>query len=414
MEFLSPILGRDTESLEWGSILPIAETQEERLGGFSKVTKVRFHEMHITPHLKVNQKVALKVSTFDVDDEVDKEGILEMFQKEIEVLKIMRELDDDHLIKFVTSFSLPGDIFIVFPWAEAGNLRDLWFREDGGQRMSPSRILEQLRGVFNGISKIHAKDCVHGDLKPENLLLFPEPGTSPLGTRLQIVVADFGLATVYENPTAVRRVNQQFTKTVWRTPDYEAPEFEDSHPQDIVRSRSFDIWQMGCISLEFLIWWHGGCTGLSDFHNKIPNEKFWKETSDDASLSRVDRRGVHPVVLEAMQKMRASVYFWNSKQGAFLSYIQEQLIVAENNGKKRPESSKVVERIDQILEGFEGLEVEMLQVVRGRSRKGWNVGKRLFKGVTSFSLKILLFLYRVISGGKYGLFDSNLGFPCAC
>ncbi len=253
--------------------------------------------------LKTSQFMALKESIWDWDNDVRQLDYFAMFRAEDKVLTIMRDLKHDHLIEYVTSFTISFTHFLVFPWADAGNLREFWFQDDD-RRTSPECItwfIEQLTGLFDGIKELHSKCCMHGDIKPENLLLFPQHGTWP-----RIVISDFGLARAPILPTIVRKANNEHTKTTWRTPMYEAPESEDPESKDLFSPRSsHDIWQIGCVSLELLIWllW-GQAQGLALFSNLLANAPFWKVSSDIPIPSTSPRKIVHPSVLATMQWLR--------------------------------------------------------------------------------------------------------------
>jgi len=96
----------------------------------------------------------------------------------------------------------------------------------------------------------------HGDLKPDNILKF---GSTWLGT---LKIADLGLAKRHEKDTMLRIAP---TDTRYTTLHYEAPEaITSSEP----RSRRYDIWSMGCIILESIIWLLYGYDVLNTFYQE--------------------------------------------------------------------------------------------------------------------------------------------------
>ncbi|MCJ1248081.1 hypothetical protein MMC30_005296 [Trapelia coarctata] len=339
--FMAPVLtARESIWFSEKTILPIADKGEEKQGGFSKVTKVMFHPAHIEKALNPSLKMALKESVWDLNDKASHSNTADVFISEFEALDKMRDLNHDHLIKYVTNFVVYPKLYIVLPWAEAGNLRSFWF-EDNKARTNPEFItwvLEQLAGLFDGISKMHSKECIHGDLTPENLLLFPQHEARP-----RIVVADFGLARVYSLKTAARKAANQHTKTIWKTPLYEPPEFEDpASGQPFSRSKSNDMWQMGCISLEFLIWLLWGpaaCTTF--FQNNLKAGKFWINTTP---------KTVHPEVLTTIQWMKAGDFRCGENTvGGDLLLLVEKLLVVETEGKDcRANSTDALEEVTGI------------------------------------------------------------------
>jgi serine/threonine protein kinase len=100
----------------------------------------------------------------------------------------------------------------------------------------------------------------HGDLKPDNILQFK--GSTWLGT---LKIADLGLAKRHFFPTLGRneRTNEKYT-----TLQYEAPEVITNFDLMVGRSRRYDIWSMGCIILEFVIFLLYGYEGLMIFYDE--------------------------------------------------------------------------------------------------------------------------------------------------
>jgi serine/threonine protein kinase len=108
----------------------------------------------------------------------------------------------------------------------------------------------------------HKESIRHGDLKLENILNFSE-GDSSLGT---LKIADMGLAKRHVVATQERDV---LTSTRYGTVRYEAPETAiNIHSQ----SRLYDIWSMGCITLEFVIWNLYGNIELVNFYAQMEGD----------------------------------------------------------------------------------------------------------------------------------------------
>ncbi|TQN66685.1 Cyclin-dependent kinase 2, partial [Colletotrichum shisoi] len=181
---------------------------------------------------------------------------------------------------------------LLFPWAGGGSLREYW---DDTPHTLPTastikELLVQLKGLASALRQLHyfgleegihnqtdpdeqqgdgTKDVTeeysagtsirHGDLKPENLLWFTEDD----GRRLTI--ADMGLAKRHSFATQER---PKPTTTNSATILYEAPEAKTSLGKK-ARSRQYDIWSMGCILTEWIIWILYGNTELKRFYNHI-------------------------------------------------------------------------------------------------------------------------------------------------
>ncbi|KAJ4258533.1 hypothetical protein NW757_003101 [Fusarium falciforme] len=295
-------------------------------GHFSTVCRAKIHADHYPDCSKSNKtingeiQVALKELKYLNESRYDVGGA---WASEVKALDQINQLQLKHLIRRTGAFKKGEDYYIMFEWADGGNLRDLWQRTDvdcaelNGDRIM--KVLEQLLGLAEALSKLHNKanhnknptgtperlaraetllaspaDNVpkiqiqadnesngdtrktgeehwrHGDLKPDNILLFKDAASPWLGT---LKIADLGLAKQHEFATS-QRVDP--TRQVYSTSQYEAPEVV-TKPLD-PRSRLYDIWSMGCIILEFVIWLLYGHAGLRNFYNEKPKALASRDT----------------------------------------------------------------------------------------------------------------------------------------
>lgn len=110
----------------------------------------------------------------------------------------------------------------------------------------------------------------HGDIKPENILRFLiKDGKDVIddGHKLgTLQLADMELAKQHMVATALRKND---TSQRYGTIRYEAPEAL----QPGAKSHSYDIWSMGCITLEFIIWTFVGNGALEEFHLQVGGEQ---------------------------------------------------------------------------------------------------------------------------------------------
>jgi serine/threonine protein kinase len=104
----------------------------------------------------------------------------------------------------------------------------------------------------------------HGDLKPENILLFENRKEIPERRKMHWIlqITDVGLAKSHQQATELRDATRAFAGTIM----YEPPEATE---KGTARSRRYDVWSMGCIYLEFLIWLLYGAEGLDRFSQDI-------------------------------------------------------------------------------------------------------------------------------------------------
>lgn len=189
----------------------------------------------------------------------------------------------------------------MFPWANGGSLRDFW-KTRHKQSPTPELVKEaiiQLGGIADALRCLHCfttqsssdwevrrdaenedpslptmqlsgvslqtrnsteESIRHGDIKPENILRFKMPESpESIGT---LKLADMGLAKQHINKTQDRT---HITSTKDGTVRYEAPEADILGP----RSRLYDIWSMGCIIFEFIIWILYGNHALEAFDKEM-------------------------------------------------------------------------------------------------------------------------------------------------
>jgi len=260
-----------------------------------------------------------------------------MFNKEIETLSKMRQFNNPHLIRHIGACRAESDPplrCIIFPFASGGDLRDYWSKCDFEPR-TPNLIrwaLSQMHGLATAVRDLHRgfpddpkTNVRHGDLKPQNILIFSDDGQEK-----RLVIADVGIAKVHMGPTAVR--TQKATGTLATTRAYEAPEAHpDTIKTDIRRSRTYDIWSLGCIFLEFTIWLLFNDRAVVNFAAHRPQK--WTGYDGPGGFYEVSDEG-HPGVCE--QARRALKDLLDDERcgektvlGALVRLIEERMIVAE-------------------------------------------------------------------------------------
>ncbi|KAF4462791.1 serine threonine kinase [Fusarium albosuccineum] len=213
----------------------------------------------------------------------------ESWKLEANALFTTRSLKSRHLLRIIGAFKQSQGqdqrerYFLLLEWAQGGNLREFWLKE-GSLRLSDDQIrqyLQQILGLCEAIEELHKDGTAyrggnslrpaidqsqhhdgeghvrHGDLKAANILIFPEETTAWLGV---LKIADLGLAKAHFEATALRT---QETRTKEATRQYLAPEMAMNPKQK--RSRRFDIWSMGCILFESILWLLYGKDGLNAF-----------------------------------------------------------------------------------------------------------------------------------------------------
>ncbi|KAF6803119.1 tol-like protein [Colletotrichum musicola] len=271
--------------------IPIGEVKRD--SNFSTVERCLIHRAHLR-HISRNAEGHPLVAIKELKNLLGKSNTEfgQAAQSEANVLVRMRGLNHPHLIKAIAYYTRGLSHVIMFPWAGGGNLRDYW-KKDLPRKLDAEFIswaFGQFCGLASAIEELHSstKDtdtCRHGDLKPENILCFENKDAHGSLTQPSLVIADVGLAKVHDLATDMRN---EATRTVAGTVTYEPPEaILWKHKP---RSRRYDIWSMGCIYFEFLIWMLYGKNELDHFGEEITSKndgtgrKFFEIVAGEARI----------------------------------------------------------------------------------------------------------------------------------
>ena len=175
---------------------------------------------------------------------------IENFERESKVLQKLLDVPHKHITPHYASWSQAEHFFMLSPLASC-NLKEYW--RDNRPRPTDAEfvlwILRQLRGLADGLRHLYNLGARHGDLKGENILMFKEGDCG--GPTLKI--ADFGSAKIHAQRSGPRDESNPTKSYDQGTSAYEAPDW-------LIRaetSRPYDVWTLGCIFLEMLIWTFG-------------------------------------------------------------------------------------------------------------------------------------------------------------
>ena len=160
----------------------------------------------------------------------------------------------------------------MFQWVDGGNLREFWGSHDWSRNQEIIEwSLGQIKGLADALNEWHNqfkedenKNCLHGDIKPENIVRSTQPDS--LGI---LQLADMGLARIHNLPTNLRPTESGALSGTLR---YQSPEIKTTISGKV--SRSYDMWGMGCILLEFIVWLLYGSDGLRAFNNSFTESFF--------------------------------------------------------------------------------------------------------------------------------------------
>ncbi|KAK3368273.1 hypothetical protein B0H63DRAFT_74217 [Podospora didyma] len=342
----------------WGTDATAQNVLER--GGFGEVFKVCIHRNHhnflADPKSPTDRFFAVKRLYSKNEDD---------WKREIEILKRFSSNTHPHLISLLATYEHSGSAHLIFHWADADMLR-YWKDENPMPTMDAVTVrwfARQCRGIANGIAAIHQhvsnplatqgrekggaeqpgdpgdrkNDGLygrHGDIKPRNILWFKDPADPK--SRGTFVITDFGIAEMSSRGTRSGKPNRnlQFTLT------YCAPE---SHIPGGEISRSYDIWTLGCLYLEFLTWLLGGWKLVQQFANgRQKPERFISsddvcldvffelETSGEAITGAKVKQEVTDFIANLHLHPACTDYIHD-----FLNLIQEEMLIVETREPKR-------------------------------------------------------------------------------
>ncbi|KAF5003962.1 hypothetical protein FDECE_9525 [Fusarium decemcellulare] len=281
-KFTAHVFKKGAEKAELPSkcILPFTSRGADKSGTFG----TDFDKVSSTKPSTGSIHVALKQLRNVSDDSEYNVG--KAWELEANALFTTRSLKSRHLVRIICAFRQSlghgqGEkYYLLLEWAQGGNLKEFW-KNDGTERLSNDQIrqyLQQLLGLCEALEELHKDGAAdrgtyslsphdphhhseghvrHGDLKAANILIFPDKTSKWLGV---LKIADLGLAKSHFQKTALRT---QETRTKEATQQYLAPEMAINPKRK--RSRVFDIWSMGCIIFESVLWLLYGKEGLNKF-----------------------------------------------------------------------------------------------------------------------------------------------------
>jgi serine/threonine-protein kinase len=185
-----------------------------------------FATVYLASHLRLGRAVAVKTLDPALLAGTDHRDFLARFEREAATVA---QLDHPNILGVHDFGEANGSAYLVMPYIPGGTLADLLAREG---HLAPDRAARYLAQAAAALDYAHARNLVHRDVKPQNLLLADD------GERL--LLADFGLARLLEGTSSV-------ASRVIGTVTYMAPEQLDGRV-----SRATDIYALGCVAVELL------------------------------------------------------------------------------------------------------------------------------------------------------------------
>lgn len=223
-----------TSELESEEYLPIGLLVDDRYRIEGVLGKGGFAIVYKAFHTRLDKMVALKVLDMSGNSR-DMRTFRERFEREA---RLASRLDLPNVVS-IYDFGFIEQTQQPYIAMEMLDGHDLEVELDRNGPMHVERVARHFIDVLHALDLGHQKGVVHKDLKPSNLFLV-QPNTP----HERVVVLDYGIARVFDDPDAKLTATNQFSGT----PAYMAPEYIER--QEV--SPRIDVYQMGLIFIELL------------------------------------------------------------------------------------------------------------------------------------------------------------------
>jgi tRNA A-37 threonylcarbamoyl transferase component Bud32 len=216
----------------------------------------------------LERNVALKVLHPQYKDDSE---YVERFRREA---RAVAQLSHPHIVTVIDRGVSEGHQFIVFEFVEGENLKQLLARTGP---MPVQRVIELGIQIADALAFAHARDIVHRDVKPQNVLI-DQAGDAK--------VTDFGIARTLD---VERGVTQ--TGTVLGTSNYLSPEQAEGSPV----TPASDVYSLGVVLYEML-------TGEVPFRGDNLVVVAMKHVTENPPALLDQRRDVPPRLAAAVER----------------------------------------------------------------------------------------------------------------
>lgn len=196
----------------------------QQLGNYRLIQLVgqgSFADVYLGEHSYLGTQVAIKIlqTRLTTDD-------VERFRAEA---RTIAGLKHPHIVRVLDFGVEEGTPYFVMNYAPNGSLRQQYPR---GTRLPLETIVAYVKQVADALQYAHQRTLIHGDIKPENMLL---------GTNSEILLSDFGVATLGQS--SHNRDIEPAVGTIY----YMAPEQIQGKPQF-----ASDQYALGVVVYEWL------------------------------------------------------------------------------------------------------------------------------------------------------------------
>jgi serine/threonine protein kinase len=148
---------------------------------------------------------------------------------EIDTLSKLK--NSNNIIRLKEYFAINGEVYLIFHYYDGGDLEQ-YIKKRKSNPLSSDELTHIVYCVLNGIKDIHARNIIHRDISPNNILLSLNPDESVKNA----VVGDFGCARILLES---KNLTELFTG--YKSPEMTLPEYNN------VYDSKTDIWSFGML-----------------------------------------------------------------------------------------------------------------------------------------------------------------------
>ena len=287
--------------------------------------------------------------------------------REVSFHRAMANLSHHHLLKCLASFVFSSKYHMIYEKADC-NVEEFMSRYPNPQNLanlSSGDLAQQLFGLADALYVIHnqgGSDSSVGtnllnvpqgaqrtgyihDIKPENLLMFVynQNGKKTYWFR----ISDFSCAKVVDILTSVSGKNRISWKTASKsgTPIYRAPEAITEGQT----SRPYDLWSLGCVYLELLVWFLDGYGSLLKFRKERECYVSPESYQDEGFYYKPEKSGVFKLRKAVSEKIDNVLSRCVGPLNDIARVIRQLLQI---DPKQRPDAKELVTKLKHIDSGL--------------------------------------------------------------
>ena len=234
-----------------------------------------FGEVHVCREKKTDKIYAIKKIKKDIL--ILKNQIIHILNEQI----FMSRAKSPWIVELKASFQEDDYLYLVMEFLPGGDYMSLLMKKD---KLTEDEAKFYIAELILAVESIHQLDCIHRDIKPDNILIDKDG---------HIKLSDFGLAkvsdTLYEqgsmktpkyNPK--KKTHQKLYSCVG-TAFYVAPEVLEKKGY----SQEIDWWSVGVIFYESLVGYAPFCAeDTQEVCHRIKNHDEYFQVPDDVVLSK--------------------------------------------------------------------------------------------------------------------------------